>query len=84
MSPFLERLDPEGCPPLGRKSHPSYCIEREREQQIRGSIPACAIGFSSGSSHTSDLEIGIPVANLPCAWRYRGSAGTGWPGVSIP
>ena len=22
----LERLDPKGCPPLGRKSHPSYRI----------------------------------------------------------
>ena len=34
-------------------------------------------------SHTSDLEIGIPVATLPSAWRYRVSAGTDWPGVSI-
>ena len=39
--------------------------------------------FFSGSSHTSDLEIGTPVATLPGAWRYRVSAGTGWPGVSI-
>ena len=23
----LERLDPKGCPPLGRKSHPSYRID---------------------------------------------------------
>ena len=38
---------------------------------------------SSGSSHTSDLKIGIPVATLPGAWRYRVSAGTGRPGVSI-
>ena len=37
----------------------------------------------SGSSHTSDLKIGTPVATLPGAWRYRASAGTGWPGVSI-
>ena len=37
----------------------------------------------SGSSHTSDLKIGTPVATLPSAWRYRVSAGTGWPGVSI-
>ena len=36
-----------------------------------------------GSSHTSDLKIGTPVATLPGAWRYRASAGTGWPGVSI-
>ena len=37
----------------------------------------------SGSSHTSDLRIGTPVATLPGAWRYRVSAGTGRPGVSI-
>ena len=37
----------------------------------------------SGSSHTSDFKIGTPVATLPGAWRYRVSAGTGWPGVSI-
>ena len=36
-----------------------------------------------GSSHTSDFKIGTPVATLPGAWRYRVSAGTGWPGVSI-
>ena len=37
----------------------------------------------SGSSHTSDLNIGTPVATLQCVWRYRVSAGTGRPGVSI-
>ena len=37
----------------------------------------------SGSSHTSDLKIGTPVATLQGAWRYRVSAGTGRPGVSI-
>ena len=37
----------------------------------------------SGSSHTSDLKIGTPVATLPGAWRYRVSAGTGQPSVSI-
>ena len=36
----------------------------------------------SGSYHTSDFKIGTPVATLPGAWRYRVSAGTGWPGVS--
>ena len=36
-----------------------------------------------GSSCTSDLKIGTPVATLPGAWCYRVSAGTGWPGVSI-
>ena len=37
----------------------------------------------SGSSHTSDLKIGTPVATLPGAWRYRVGTRTGWPGVSI-
>ena len=37
----------------------------------------------SGSSHTSDLKIGTPVATLPGDRHYRVSAGTGRPGVSI-
>ena len=37
----------------------------------------------SGLSQTSDLKIGTPVATLPGVWRYRVSAGTGRPGVSI-
>ena len=37
----------------------------------------------SGSGHTSDLKIGTPVATLPSAWRFRVSAGTGRPGVSV-
>ena len=53
-----------------------------RERKIPGSNPACA-GIFSGSSHTSDLKTGTPVATLPGAWRYRVSAGTGQPGVSI-
>ena len=36
-----------------------------------------------GASHTSDLKIGTPVATLPGVWRYRVSAGTGRPVVSI-
>ena len=36
-----------------------------------------------GSSHTSDLKFGTPVATLPGAWRSRVSAGIDWPGVSI-
>ena len=47
-----------------------------------GSNPACAEIFP-GSSHTSDFKIATPVATLPGAWRYRVSAGTGRPGVSI-
>ena len=37
----------------------------------------------SGSSHTIDVKPGTPVATLPGAWRYRVSAGTARPGVSI-
>ena len=37
----------------------------------------------SGSSHTSDLKMGTPVATLPGAWRYKVSVGTGRPDVSI-
>ena len=37
----------------------------------------------SGSSHTSDLKMGTPVATLPGSWRYRVSVGTGRPDVSI-
>ena len=44
---------------------------------------SCLCQDFSGSSHTSDFKIGTPVATLPGAWRYRVSAGTGWPGVSI-
>ena len=53
-----------------------------REWKIPGSNPACADIFP-GSGHTSDLIIGTPVATLPGAWRYRVSAETGRPGVSI-
>ena len=44
---------------------------------------ACVGDSFPGSSHTCDLKIGTPVATLPGAWRYRVSAGTGCPGVSI-
>ena len=50
--------------------------------EVPGLNPACA-GIFPGSSHTSDLKIGTPVATLPGAWRYRVSAGIGRPGVSI-
>ena len=52
-----------------------------RERKILGSNLTCT-GIFSGSSHTSDLKNGTPVATLPGAWRYRVSTGTGWPGVS--
>ena len=37
----------------------------------------------SRSSHTIDLKIGTPVATLPDPWRFRVSAGTSLPGVSV-
>ena len=40
-------------------------------------------GDFSGSSHISDLKLGIPVASLPGAWHYKVNSGTGWPGVSV-
>ena len=52
--------------------------------QVRGrQNPACDGIFFSGSSHTSDLKIGTPMATLSGAWRYRVSAGTGRFDVSI-
>ena len=83
----LARTAPVGDGQIGRQS----LIDRlfglvvrrlPRERKIPSSNPACAGSFS-GSSHTSDLKIGTPVATLPGAWRYRVSAGTGRPGVSI-
>ena len=53
-----------------------------RERMIPGSNPS-GDGIFSGSSHTSDLNIGTPVATLPEAWRYSVSAGAARPGVSI-
>ena len=53
-----------------------------RERKVLGSNPVCD-GIFSGSSHTSDLNIGTPVATLSGACRYRVSTGTGRPGVSI-
>ena len=76
---------------LPRQLHQSATLDRlvglvvrrpPRERKVPGSNPDCA-GIFSGSSHTSDLNIGTPLATLPGAWRYRVSAGTGLPGVSI-
>ena len=40
-------------------------------------------GDFSWSSHTCDFKTGTPVTTLPGTWRYRVSAGTGRPGISI-
>ena len=55
-----------------------------------GQFGAC-VGFDSrlcrgnfsGSSHTSGINMGTPMATLSGVWRYRVSAGTGWPSVMI-
>ena len=84
---YAQRLCGELCPgalaPSSFDRLVGLVVRRPpRERKIPGSNPACA-GIFSGSSHTSDLKIGTPVATLPGAWRYRVSAGTGQPGVSI-
>ena len=66
-----------------RPSHSlCLCLSPPPERKVPGSNPACS-GIFSGSSHTSDFNIGTPVATLPGARRYRDSAGTGRPGVRI-
>ena len=67
-----------GCP----ASLAKWLRRPPREREVPGSNPASARIFS-GSSHTSDLKIGTPVATLPGAWCYRVSTGTGQPVVSI-
>ena len=47
------------------------------------SIPAFAADLLTGPVTPVTEELVTPVATLPGAWRYRVSAGTGWPGVSI-
>ena len=47
-----------------------------------GSITACAVDVF-GSSHTSDLKTGTPVATLPGARSYRISAGNDRHSISI-
>ena len=50
-----------------------------------GSNPGFFCGTFPRLSHTSDLNIKFrsPMANLSGAWRYRVSARTGWPSVSM-
>ena len=70
------------CHPTPTASLALWLRRPPRERKIPGSDPVCD-GIFPGLSHTSDLEIGTPVATLPGAWCYKISAGTGWPGVSI-
>ena len=69
-------------------SHPptaswAECLRRPpQERKTSGVRIQLTTGFF-WSSHTSDLKIGTPVATLPGAWRFKVSAETGRPGVSI-
>ena len=58
------------------KASPSRADDPGFESSLR-------LGDFSGSSHTRDSKIETPVVTLPGAWRNKGSAGTGRPGVSI-
>ena len=62
-------------------SWPSGKVSASRVENPR--FKSCSHRDFLGSSHTSDLKIGTPVATLPGAWHCRVSAGTGRPGVSI-
>ena len=56
--------------------------KKKKEEEEKEENPPCA-GIFWGSSHTSDLKIGTPMATLTGAWCYRVSAGTSRPGASI-
>ena len=78
MSYYKVNLPPSCIPPRWPNGK-GVCLESGRSRvRIR-----LAAGFFWGSSHTSDLKIGTPVATLPGDWHYRVSAGTGQPSVSI-
>ena len=59
------------------------CQASSVKWSVLGLIGLVSVYRFLGSSHTSDLKIGTPVAILLGAWRYRVSAGTVRPGVSI-
>ena len=84
------KTQPVPKPRTQKKIEPRLCI---RLVGLVVKVSACRSedpGFDSrlrrdfcGSSLTSDLKIGTPVATLPEAWHYRVMAGTGRPGVNI-
>ena len=53
----LERLDPKGCPPLGRKSHPSYRTRRPPLEPIQIWI----IEVHTGSSTDFSLYLSVDL-----------------------
>ena len=84
-----------GCKTRGKLSHHVVCASLACYRLVGLLVKASVFGAEdpgfesrlrrdfSGSSHTSDLKIGTPVATLPGAWPYRVSTGTGRPNVSI-
>ena len=55
-----------------------------RERKIRGLISAGSVeNFFRGGVIPVTVNNDASTATLSGAWRYRVSAGTGWPGVSI-
>ena len=68
-----------------RRDHLVGLVVKASAWKAAGSVFSSCFchGDFSGSSHTSDLKFGTPVAALPDAWRNMVSAGTGWSGVSI-
>ena len=78
----------------GREPNLGDCIKKTTHVGLVVKVSASRAedpGFDShlhcgdflGSNHTSDLKIGTPVATQPGAWRWRVSAGDGWPSVTI-
>ena len=61
----------------------SLAIEASSLRAEDSGFEFCLRWDFSTLSHTSDLKIGTPVASLPGAWRYKVSAGTGQPSVSV-
>ena len=90
---------PPSKQPANKPTSGQFCLEvvgRRPPHRLTGLVVKASTsgaedpGFKSRlrldffkSSHTSDLNIGTPVGTLPGAWRYRVSAGTGQPGVSM-
>ena len=77
-----------------RTARPRVSVPRQRKDRLVGLVVKASASRAedpvfesrlrrsfSGSSHTTDLKIGTPVATLLGARRY--SARTCWPGVSI-
>ena len=74
---------PPSRPPLPPHHHVGLVVKASASRAEDPGFESRLPRIFSGSSHTSDFKIGTPVATLPGVLRYRVSAGTGPPGVSI-